>query len=250
MLAIGAWGGLELVERIEHGNRNEVWRATRNGDSFSVRRSRRSEASLRWELDLIDLLAHNGFLVPTVVATDDGRLHDGGVVVQRWIDGREPKTTEDWDAVANELQRLHILTADHGQRPGCCITTELRENRVSGDADLDAVPPGDRAVIEAVLTDFVDAPTAVVHGDPGPSNLRITAADRVALLDWDESRVDVTWHDLSNLAVRVLAPDQHRRAVDLSDAWEAVNGWCVEPVYAAQRLANLRRRRADDMSDG
>ena len=35
----------------------------------------------------------------------------------------------------------------------------------------------------------------VIHGDPNPGNIRMTA-DRVALIDWDESHVDVPDLDL------------------------------------------------------
>ena len=55
-------------------------------------------------------------------------------------------------------------------------------------------------VVGVVLAEFGsvgDVEVSVVHGDPGRSNIRIRADGRVALLDWDESRVDVVWHDFS-----------------------------------------------------
>ena len=55
--------------------------------------------------------------------------------------------------------------------------------------------------------------------------------------------VDVTWHDLSNLGVPVLANGEHQRALALSDAWEAANAWTAEPGYASKRLAQLKQRR-------
>ena len=169
--------------------------------------------------------------------------HQDGVVVQTWIDGHPPNSETDWEAVAAELQRLHALTGDHFQRPGCCIVTDLRAHRVSVDADLDAMPADDQALVEAVFAEFTDIPTAVVHGDPGASNIRMTATGQVGLLDWDESRVDAIWHDLSNLGVSVLDQDEHQRALALSDAWEAANAWTAEPNYAAARLARLRQSR-------
>jgi hypothetical protein len=65
---------------------------------------------------------------------------------------------------------------------------------------------------------------------------------RVGFLDWDESRVDVALHDLSNLGVQVLSEAKHQRAQFLSDAWETINAWTVEPEYARQRFANLLAR--------
>ena len=99
-------------------------------------------------------------------------------------------------------------------------------------------------VVRLVLGGFgsyADVPVSLVHGDPGPSNIRIDDRGRVGLLDWDESRVDLTWHDLSNLGVAVLDRDSHARAAQLSNAWEAINAWSVEPGYARSRLTSLQR---------
>lgn len=246
VLPTRAWTGLELVEQIAEGNRNEVWRGRLGERDVSIRRSRRDAASLGWELDLLASLAIEGFLVPTVAPTDDGAPHDDGIVVQRWLHGRPPSSDDDWRAVADELQRLHrVTTPTFGQRPGCCTVIELDGHPRSVDADLDALPPAERERVVGVLAEFDDVPTAVVHGDPMASNIRIDDSGRVGLLDWDESRVDVVWHDLSNLGVRVLPVDDHRRAERLSNAWEAVNGWLVEPEYARHRLAMLDERSVD-----
>jgi Ser/Thr protein kinase RdoA (MazF antagonist) len=83
---------------------------------------------------------------------------------------------------------------------------------------------------------------AVVHGDPGPGNTRVTADGRIGLLDFDESRVDVCSHDLANLGVVVLDRPRHARAQLLSDAWETVNAWRTEPAYARRRLGALLAR--------
>lgn len=71
-------------------------------------------------------------------------------------------------------------------------------------------------------------------------NIRIGDSDVVGLLDFDESRVDVAWHDLSNLGIQVLDDADHAQAARLSDAWEAANGWVLEPQYAQRRLEALR----------
>ncbi|MEM1334239.1 MAG: phosphotransferase, partial [Actinomycetota bacterium] len=213
-----------------------------DGRAVAVRRTARSVESLEWELDLVDRLDAGGFLVPEVIATSDGRPHADGIVVQRWIDGDPPTTADDWSAVASELQRLHVLFAGHPQRPGCVTVSELVAARRSGDADLDAIPQPERSTLERLLETFGDVRVSVIHGDPGPSNLRITPDGRVGLLDWDESRVDVVWHDLSELGVPVLHAEQQRRAAILSDVWEAANGWVAEPEYARRRFESLLRR--------
>ncbi len=248
--ALAAWTGLDAIAPVIGGARNRVWQGVLRrpeppsglgpDGAVSIRISRRSGPSLAWELGLLDRLDRAGFRVPQVIAADDGRLEVDGVVVQAWLGGREPRDDEDWHRVAEELGRLHRLTTDHGQRPGCCPVTELAVRRRSVDADLDRVPPDVERTVVEVFAAVADVAVAVVHGDPGPGNIRIDDDGRVGLLDWDESRVDVVWHDLSNLGVAVLGPTDRARAERLSDAWEAVNGWVAEPAYARRRLARLR----------
>lgn len=208
---------------------------------MAVRRSRRTPASLAWELDLLEALGANGFRVPQVIRAGDGSRSIGGIVVQEWIDGREPESADDWYWVADELRRLHTAMASITQRPGCACVTELDRHGSSVDADLRLLPDDVADVVLHVFGSVVGAPVSLVHGDPCAANVRITDDGGVALLDWDESRVDVTWHDLSNLGVQVLADDEHRAARRLSDAWEAVNAWSAEPNYARMRLGNLAR---------
>lgn len=241
---IAAWPNLTLVEQILEGNRNTVWKGDLAGRPVAVRRSKRPEASLNWELDLVVHLDSLGFRVPTPVSTLQGALHENGVVVQRWLEGEPPTTPSDWDLVARELRRLHAATSGYVQRPGCCVVTELATHRRSVDADLDAMPQAEQQQVIEVFRTVSDAPTAVIHGDPNSSNIRI-ADGIVGLLDWDESRVDVVWHDLSELATTehepsALAPQHRLIARRLSNAWEAVNGWTCEPSYARRRLAALR----------
>ena len=240
MLDVGPWPGLELVEPVVGGHRNVVWRGRLHGDWVAVRSTRRSPASLEWELTLLDHLATHGVGVSAVIPTDSGASSADGVVVQRWIDGRIPQSEADWRAVSAELRRVHSRGGDYPQRPDCCSVRELRFRARSVDANLADVPVGVADELLSVFDEFEDVPTAVIHGDPCAANIRITADEQVVLLDWDESRVDLVWHDLSNLGTQVLADADHARAQRLSDAWEALNAWTVEPEYARERLRSLR----------
>jgi Ser/Thr protein kinase RdoA (MazF antagonist) len=243
-LDVAAWPGLRLAARVLEGNRNEVWRGSIDGRAVSIRQSRRTEPSLDWELDLIAHLDSLGFTVPTVVAAGDGSRHVGRVVVQRWLDGHAPVSTNDWHLVAVTLQQLHRATVGYRQRPGCCAVSELLTSSLSVDADMAAMPPDVAREVLGVFGDVASMPVSVIHGDPTDANIRIGADGTVGLLDFDESRVDVAWHDLSNLGVQVLDEDDHRRALRLSDAWETANAWVAEPAYALTRLAALRAARS------
>ncbi len=239
---IDGWSGLRVAEPVAGGARNDVWMGVYDGAPVAVRRSRRDPASLAWELEVLQTLGARRFGVAPIVETDRGTLSHGGIVVQRWVDGRPPASEHDWTQVAGELQRLHEACGDVAQRPGCVTVAELGPGATSVDADLGALPHDVESLVLQVFASFADVPASLVHGDPGPSNIRIDGDDRVWFLDWDESRVDLTWHDLSNLGVQVLDDDDHQRALILSDAWETANGWVAEPGYAHRRLASLRRR--------
>lgn len=220
------WGSPPVKERLGGGHRNEVFRLD---GGLVARRSRRSTASLEWELDLLDHLAGHGFVVPEVVPAGD-RRHVDGVVVQRWLDGHEPT---DWAPVVAELRRLHELMAGWPPRPDFPGTRDLLTTDRGGDVDLTAMPP------EAVKTcrtawRALDGPPTVVHGDPCAANIRVDG-DRIGFLDWDEARVDHPWLDLADIPGMDVPPAAHAAV----NAWEAANGWLVEPHYARRRLAQL-----------
>ncbi|MEM8618955.1 MAG: phosphotransferase [Actinomycetota bacterium] len=239
-LDTSAWSDVRVESRVEGGHRNEVWTGMSRVGRVAIRRSRRSTDSLAWELELLTALNANGFLVPAPLLTDDGRSSADGIVVQRWIDGTPPRGASDWELVATELHRLHTCFTANRQRPGCKTITELNRSSRSVDADMSTLPDDAATDVLAVFATMSQVAISVVHGDPGPSNLRITADGRVGLLDWDESRVDVVHLDLANLGIQVLRQDEHQRAVRCADAWEAANAWTAEPSYARQRLAHLR----------
>jgi len=69
---------------------------------------------------------------------------------------------------------------------------------------------------------------AVLHGDPGLANIRITPSG-VGLLEWDESRVDATDLDLAVLPGADLPPDRLAVVHAAATAWETANGWIILP---------------------
>ena len=236
---LAPWAPDATVEgRLGAGMRGAVYRVRLSGEPAVARRSTRAPASLEWELDLLEFLSANQFVVPSVVRTAAGARHAGGVIVTRWIDGRPPADDHDWRAVADELGRLHRLTVGWPPRPGFRSARDLLTEWRGGDVDLSRMPGEVVRLVRSAWDELPSGPYPVIHGDPGPSNVKLVDG-RVALLDWDEARVDCPWFDLADLPVRVLDEAVTSFARAAAHAWEAANGWIVEPAYARWRLGLL-----------
>ena len=100
------------------------------------------------------------------------------------------------------------------------------------------MPPEGVARCRAAWARLVGRRTCAVHGDPNPRNIRMTA-DRVAMIDWDESHVDVPDLDLA-LPHNAAGLDEgaYDIAAQASAAWEAAVCWDDE--YSIRRLAEVR----------
>lgn len=235
---LSGWGQPVVIGPLGGGNRNTVLEIRLGQRRLVARRSRREPASLDWEIALLDHLADHGLRVPAVVPSLDGRRHVEGVTVQTWLDGTPPGPG-DWPAVIAVLRRLHELTAGWPQRPGFASTRELLTADHGGDVNLSAMPADAVAACRHAWARLAGGTEAVVHGDPGPANIRVSNAG-IGVLDWDEARVDYTDLDLAELPGSDLSPARLSVAQTAATAWEAANGWVVEPSYARRQLALLR----------
>ncbi|HEY1015960.1 MAG TPA: phosphotransferase [Herpetosiphonaceae bacterium] len=237
--ALAQWGDdVALIERLTGGMANDVWSLRVNGRRAVGRRGSRSDADLAWETDLLVRLDRAGLAVPLPIPTTDGRLFADGVVVMPYLEGDPPATEADWRRVADTLRQLHLLTAGWPQRPGWRSSTDLLRAASGTKIDLDAMPAEGVARCRAAWARIAGRPTCVVHGDPNPRNILITA-ERVALIDWDEAHVDVPDLDLvlpHNAAG--LDDAAHDVAAQASAAWEAAVCW--DDAYAVKRLAEVR----------
>jgi Ser/Thr protein kinase RdoA (MazF antagonist) len=243
---LSAWGEAAVIGPLGGGHRTTVLEIRLGQRRLVARRSRRDPASLDWEIALLDHLAGHGVRVPATVPSLDGRRHVDGVTVQTWLDGTPPGPG-DWPAVTAALRRLHQLTAGWPQRPGFASTRELLTADRGGDVDLSAMPADAVAACRRAWARLAGTAEAVVHGDPGPANIRVSDAG-IGLLDWDEARVDYTDLDLAELPETDLTPARLAAAQIAVTAWEAASGWMVEPAYARRRLALLRSGRHDSAS--
>ncbi len=237
--ALERWGAdATRLEPLTGGVANDVWSVRVGGRLAVARLGARSDADLAWETGLLRHLDRAGLTVPVPIPAADGRLFAGGLVVMTYLEGGPPETPADWRRVAGTLRELHRLTRNWPQRPGWRSSADLLHAETGTKVDLGAMPPEGVARCRAAWARLAGRPTCVVHGDPNPRNVRITAG-RVALIDWDESHVDVPDLDLvlpGNAAG--LEEGAHDIAAQASAAWEAAVCWDDE--YAVKRLAEVR----------
>ena len=195
--ALGLWGDdVVRVEPFAGGVANDVWSVRVDGRLAVGRLGARSDADLSWETELLRHLGREGLTVPVPIATTDGRLFADGLVVMTYVEGVPPETEADWRRVAETLHELHRLTQGWPQRPGWRSSIDLLHAETGTKIDLRSMPPEGVARCRAAWARLVGGQTCVVHGDPNPGNVRMTA-DRVGLIDWDEAHVDVADLDLA-----------------------------------------------------
>jgi Ser/Thr protein kinase RdoA (MazF antagonist) len=237
--ALEQWGDdVALIERLTGGIANQVWSVRVGGELAVARRGARSDADLAWETDLLTHLDRAGLTVPVPVPTTDGRMFADGVVVMTYVEGGPPETESDWRRVAETLRRLHGLTRDWPQRPGWRSSTDLLDVESGTKVDLGAMPAEAVARCRAAWARLSGRPTCVVHGDPNPGNIRLTA-ERVALIDWDEAHVDVAELDLVLPHNPAEFDDvAYDTAAQASAAWEAAVCW--DDDHAKEQLARVR----------
>ncbi|OEC98790.1 MULTISPECIES: phosphotransferase [unclassified Rhizobium] len=238
--ALAQWGEDAVrIEPLTGGVANDVWRVRIRGRIAVGRLGSRTGADLAWETELLQYLDREGMTVPTPIPTTDGRLFVDGLVVMKYIEGGPPETRADWLRVAETLRELHRLTHGWPQRPGWKSSTDLLHAEAGTRINLAAMPPEGVARCRAAWARLAGRQACVVHGNPkNPGNIRMTA-DRVALIDWDESHVDVPDLDLvlpDNAAD--LTDGAYDIAAQASAAWEAAVCWQDE--YAVKRLAEVR----------
>jgi Ser/Thr protein kinase RdoA (MazF antagonist) len=237
--ALEQWGDdVARIEPLAGGIANQVWSLRVNGELAVGRFGTRSDADLAWETDLLRHLDREGLTVPVPISTTDGRMFADGLVVMTYVEGEPPQTEADWRRVADTLRQLHRLTQGWPQRPGWRSSTDLLHAETGTKIDLGEMPVEGVARCRAAWARLTGRQTCVVHGDPNPGNVRMTV-DRVAMIDWDESHVDVPDLDLvlpHNAAG--LDDGAHDIAAQASAAWEAAVCWDDE--YAVRRLAEVR----------
>ncbi len=238
--ALKFWGEDAVrVKPLAGGVANDVWSVTIDGTLAVGRLGSRSNVDLAWEADLLQFLDLSGISVPVPIPAQDGRLFVQGLMVMKYLEGGPPETKADWGRVAETLRRVHVLTQGRSQRPGWQSSTDLISVEEGTKVNLRAMPAEGVVRCRAAWSRLIGRPTCVVHGNPNnPANILMTA-DRVALIDWDESHVDVPDLDLV-LPYNAAELDDVRFdvAAQAFAAWEAAVCW--DDDYAVRRLSTVR----------
>ncbi len=228
------WGVTAPVTPLLGGHRNKAFRTLGLDRDFVFKTTRRNPASIAWLLPVTDLAAQSGFIVPHPIASKAGHIIEHGWTCEPFIRG-EPFRPEDMPSIAPPLARFHEASTGIKQRPGFRAAANLIHHDRGGDIDLRAMPADIAALCRESWAQLAAQPTCVVHGDLNPANLIRTDDDRIALLDWDECRVDVTMFDDFQTGVNNADPATQMASL----AWEIACSWRLEPDYAANLAKKL-----------
>ncbi len=199
---LSGWGAT-LLRPLPGGARSRLWLCERAGSWFVARAVHEGETGLRWQDRVQAMAGRCGMTVARMVPAASGAFARGGVVLEPFLVGT-PAHGADLAALAPGIARLHRATRDWPQRPGYRAAM---------------LPHGLAARLPVPL-----GRVAVVHGDLHPGNLLRLPTGRLALIDWEEARVDAARLDRMALAQRP------------SLAAEVVACWHAEPARA-RRLA-------------
>ena len=230
------WPPGRVVKNLPGGHRNTVVLVEMAGRVYVAKSTRRSEAALRWVADAVRVAASVGFVTPEFVPSLRGNLAEDGVTVETFVEG-EP-ATENLTAAQPRLERFHQLTRNWPQRPGFASSVDLLTAEKGGDVDLSQMPPDLVETCRAAWTLFVGEPVSVVHGDLNTANVLKTPDGRLALLDWDEARLDASLFDTTILQGDADGQLPHALTKALV-AWEVAVCWHVEPEHARRQAERL-----------
>ena len=233
--ALRQWGGFRVLHALTGGYRNAAFLVEHDDKQWVAKTSRRSEDALAWLTRVHDAAEAAGFVVPRLVSSPHWHLLENTFTLEPHLTGR-PFTTPELSSLRPYLERFHDLTRGFPQRPGFASSLDLLVAERGGDVDLNLMPAELVHTCREAWKLFQHEAQSVIHGDLNPSNLLWTA-DGVALLDWDESRVDAPSFDLLALNNRDALSAAERRALD---AWEVAVCWLIEPEHARTVAARLQ----------
>ncbi|MEM7132840.1 MAG: phosphotransferase [Chloroflexota bacterium] len=230
--ALASWGQPVVLQSLSGGYRNRAWLIQSGSQLYVAKTTRRCESAMQWLNSVFDAAESVGFVVPRLIPSQVGSLVVNGLTVEPYIDD-EPGTAANLLELIPLIFQFHKLTSHLPQRPTFASSIQLLEQDTGGDVDFSSMPSHLVVSCRQAWRTLAQKPQSVVHGDLNPSNILITPDKRPALIDWDESRVDLSCFDWLAIAKEGQAAPEERQALL---AWEIAVCWHVEPDYA-QKLA-------------
>lgn len=219
---------------MDGGRLATVWRVEDSlGRAFVARKTARSEPQLRWVLTVQRLARQAGFRVAPFRAALSGALAAGGWTLEPMLEGRGAGLRE-MSALLPRIADFHALGQGMKQRPGFASSADLVATDAGGDVDLGALPLPLADACRAAWSPFCGQAETCVHGDLGPGNV-LLGPGGPALIDWDEARLDLPFHDL--VACKTL-PEAEARA---QLAYEMAVNWRKDRAYARSLAQHLQQ---------
>lgn len=258
--ALGAWGGASVLHPLAGGHRSGAFlvrAATPESGSGTVllvaKPTTRTAQAVAWAARIQQHARDAGFEVPAFRRSRYGRMVEGGFTLEAYVEGRPASPAERGAALA-DLNAFHETTRGMPQRPGFSSSAELLHRVLGGDVDLEAMPADLVRLCRDAWRPFAGQPAVAVHGDLNADSVLVTPSGRLALIDWDECRVDApvfdqavwlgvdrdaqAWPGAVSTSGREPDGAAVRRAVL---AWEVATCWTAEPEHARRLAARLRQ---------
>jgi thiamine kinase-like enzyme len=233
------WGEWNVLKPLEGGFRNTAFLVEQQGTKRVAKTTRRFEAAMRWLQPVHAAAQRAGFVTPDLIENVNGTLVSESITLETFIEGQAPNLQQLKDMLP-QMQTFHNLTRGILQRPGFASSIELLHGTSGGDVDLNAMPNDLVTLCRNQWRDHSGQVQSVVHGDLNANNVLITKDGKYGLVDWDETRVDISDFDTQAL-LQTSGAKLDSRKTNWLDAWEVAVCWQIEPEYArkvASRFTN------------
>jgi hypothetical protein len=233
---IHLWGVKANLTRIMGGYRNIAFQTAGLQRDWVFKTTRRTPDAIQWLLPVLSAAEQSGFVVPRLVKSISGRYVEDGWTCEPLIHGKAFQPA-DLSLIKPHILDFHKATKNIPQRPGFRSSSDLLHCMSGGDIDLTNMPADIVAKCRDAWSHTAGRLTCVVHGDLNPNNLIMTGDKTIALIDWDECRVDAELFDRA--ALNLDSFDRVGKIAAL--AWEVACCWHTEPIHAKDVAAKFMR---------
>ena len=218
---LAAWGGGQLLRRLNANEREDVWLVNIAGKQHVLRKIGCGEPSAVWLNKTLRAAQTCGIVVPQFHRANFGAISNQGWTVETYFPGKagRPRDLADLDT---KIHRFHLKTRGFADRPNRPPVFK------SGQYPRPILKPRTGKL-------------GVIHGDLHPGNLIRTSNGQIAIIDWTESRKDYIL--LDRLAMNRDYGNQVLMGAELMNCWRS------EPAYTralARKYARFNRPVPDE----